>query len=143
LCKLDKNYISDLIRDITDGLNEIRDILKLDLKEVITNRRIKFSLRYSIILVAESASDLGLYILRKCLGVDARTYREVFDRLATNNVISPKVAEGMKNLVALRNIVVHRYWEVDDTRIYRGSFNGVSIAENYIREVLDYVSKDP
>ena len=34
-------------------------------------------------------------------------------------MISYEVAEGMAALAFLRNMVVYRYWDIDDARIYR------------------------
>ncbi len=49
----------------------------------------------------------------------------------------------LKGLVSLKNLVIHRYWSIDDLRIYRESSNGIEFVEKYVSEVLDYVSKDP
>ncbi len=78
MCKLDKDYVNNLIKDIESGLKEIKDIMKMSPREFINSRRSRFSLRYSIILISESISDLGLYVLRKCFKEEARSYREIF-----------------------------------------------------------------
>ncbi|ABN70652.1 protein of unknown function DUF86 [Staphylothermus marinus F1] len=101
-------------------------------------------MRYSIVLIIESSADLGLYLLRKCFGEEARTYRDVFEKLLRNNVISSETAKGMKSLAFLRNMVVHRYWNVDDEKIYlEAKSNGIQIIEKFIEEVRSHVSKDP
>ncbi len=46
----------------------------------------------------------------------------------------------MVRLVGLRNIIVHRYWSVDDMRIYdNAKRSGVGAVEKFIKEVLNYV----
>jgi len=41
-------------------------------------------------------------------------------------------------------MIVHRYWSIDDARIYREAKNsGISIIKELIKEVEDYVAKDP
>ena len=60
-----------------------------------------------------------------------------------NGVISFRVAEGMASLASLCNMIVYRYWGVDDARIYReAKGGGIDTVEEFIREVREYVSKD-
>lgn len=50
----------------------------------------------------------------------------------------------MASLASLRNMVVHRYWEVDDIRIYReAKRRGIKILENFVKEMRKYAAKDP
>jgi len=86
--------------------------------------------------IVEAASTLGLHILREGFGVErVDGYSQIFDKLAEKGAISYSVGEEMKKLVRLRNLIVHRYWEVDNARIYmeaRGS--GTTIAERFVEE---------
>jgi uncharacterized protein YutE (UPF0331/DUF86 family) len=34
------------------------------------------------------------------------------------DIISVALAERLRRLAALRNILVHRYWNIDDARVY-------------------------
>jgi len=142
--RIDREYVKNVINEIRDGLEEIRRIVAMGLDDFMRNRGMRFAMRYSIILVVEASADLGLAILRHYFGEEARSYREVFLKLAEKGVISFKVAEGMASLASLRNMIVHRYWGVDDARIYREARgNGVGVVEGFIAEVESYVSKDP
>jgi len=41
-------------------------------------------------------------------------------------------------------MIIHRYWEIDDERIYQeAKENGINTIRNFIKEVDDYVSKNP
>ena len=140
---LDTDRISRLIQDIEEVLRVISEIVKVDLDHFIADARSRYALRYAIIELVESSSTLGLYLLREGLGVErVESYFDIFDRLAENGVISNAVREGMKRLVRLRNLIVHRYWEVDDARIYREARGGgVRIVERLVEEVESYVSR--
>ena len=134
----------DLIKEIKDGLDEVKEIIAVGLNDFIRDRSKRFAMRYSVVLVVEAAADLGVVILKRCFDEEVRSYREVFLKLAERGVVSFGVAEGMASLASLRNMIVHRYWGVDDARIYReAKHGGVSIVEGFIKEVMDYVSKDP
>lgn len=116
----------------------------ISLDEFIRNRGMRFAMRYSVVLIVEAATDLGIAILKQCFGEGAESYREVFLKLAEKGVVSFGVAEGMASLASLRNMIVYRYWGIDDARIYREArSDGVDVVEKFIREVEGYISKDP
>ncbi len=51
-------------------------------------------------------------------------------------VVFRGVGEGMGRLARLRDLVVHRYWEIDDARIYgeaRGG--GLGTIKRFVEEV--------
>ena len=144
MVRIDREYAASLIREVKEGLEELRSIVVLSLEDFMRDRSKRFAIRYSVILIVEASADLGVMILKQCFGEEARSYREVFLKLGEKGVLSFSVAEGMASLASLRNMIVHRYWGVDDTRIYReAKASGVSIVEEFIREVEEFVSKDP
>jgi len=97
---VDKEYIKNVMRDIKEALSEIKDIVSLDIKDFITSRRAKFAMRYATILLIESAADIGVTILRQCFDEEAKSYREVFKKLAERGVLTPATASGMASLAS-------------------------------------------
>jgi len=56
-------------------------------------------------------------------------------------VLSRDVGEGMIRLVRLRNLIIRRYWEVDDIRMYREvKEEGIKLIRRFIEEVEGHVS---
>ena len=79
---------------------------------------------------------LGIHLLEARGRRVPESYGAVFRRMAEEGMVSWEVAEGMRRLAGLRNLLVHRYWEVDDGRIYdeaRGS--GLDIVRRFVEEV--------
>ncbi len=87
-------------------------------------------------MAVEAAADAALLILEKVYGEEASSYREAFLKLARRGVISAETLEGMTRLVGLGNMIVHRYWEVDDARILREARGGgLRVLERFLEEV--------
>ncbi|RLG78308.1 MAG: hypothetical protein DRO14_00935 [Thermoprotei archaeon] len=144
MVKIDKEYVESVINEIKEGLEEIKNIISMDLEDFMRTRSKRFAMRYSVVLIVEAATDIGIVLLKQCFNEEAKSYREVFSKLAERGVISFNVSEGMSSLASLRNMIVHRYWSIDDARIYREAKNsGKSVIEKFIKEVRDYASKDP
>ncbi|RLG44183.1 MAG: hypothetical protein DRN90_03205 [Thermoproteota archaeon] len=45
-------------------------------------------------------------------------------------------------VISLRNMIIHRYWEVDERRLYRESKESIGLIKKFIEEVKNYASKD-
>ena len=67
------------------------------------------------------------------LGGDAPTaYAECFEKLAAHGVIDSALAERLKAMARFRNLLLHRYWEVDDQRVLTIARNDLSDLERFV-----------
>lgn len=91
----------------------------MDINEFSTDRRARYSLRYSIVVIVEALADISVTILEKDFNDAAESYREAFLKLVDHKVISLDTFNSIAKLVSLRSQIVHRYWTIDDLRIHR------------------------
>ncbi len=142
--RVDLDYLNRVVTDIRSGLAEMESIVRMGRDSFARSVRAKFSLRYTIILVVESASDIATTILEKCFSAEAESYRDCFFKLAEHGVISVETAGKMASLASLRNLVIHKYWTIDDLRIYDEAYrSGIESIKNFIREVEEFAARDP
>ncbi|RLE97641.1 MAG: hypothetical protein DRJ63_08890 [Thermoprotei archaeon] len=135
--------IERLLMEIRKSLEIAKNIVSMDYNEFICDIRNRYTLRLALVEIVESSSSLGLHILREFLGVNkVEGYSHIFRLLRDRGVISPKVGEDMENLAKLRNLIIHRYWEIDDSRIYKeAKGSGLKVVEDFVKEVEEYVSR--
>ncbi len=140
---LDKDRIGRLLDEIRRSLRVAEEVVSLSLEDFLSDVRNRYTLRLALVEVVEAAAVLGLHILRERFGEEEiEGYARVFEKLANYGVVSRDVGESMRRLARLRNIIVHRYWEVDDARIYREARgNGLEAIRKFVREVEEYVSR--
>jgi len=119
----------------------VKSIVSEKEEEFLKDFKNIYALRYLIIEIVEAASLIGSHVLEACFNTAVESYREVFDMLMKYNVISSEIGEEMKKLTGLRNLVVHRYWVIDDLRIFREAKEGLKIVEKFIKEVEKFVKE--
>jgi len=131
-----------LIDDMKESLEIAKNMVNMGYNTFIRDVRNRYTLRLALVEIVEAAASLGLYLLREILGVKRiEGYSHIFRKLVEHGIISPEVGEEMGKLTKLRNLIIHKYWEVDDTRIYREARDGgLSMVERFIKEVEKYVS---
>jgi uncharacterized protein YutE (UPF0331/DUF86 family) len=67
--RVDKEVVKRLINEAEEALDEIKKILAVDLSIFVNNRSLRYSLRYSIVMVIEALTDLAVAILEKDFGL--------------------------------------------------------------------------
>lgn len=140
MTNVDIEYAHKLLREAEDALEEITEVTKMEQNEFFENRHARYSLRYLIILVVEILADLATAVLEKDFKVSAESYRDAFLKLAEKNVVKYDLASEMAKLASLRNLLIHRYWDIDDIRIYReAKRNGIMSIRRFIEEMRRYV----
>ncbi|MGB9717840.1 MAG: type VII toxin-antitoxin system HepT family RNase toxin [Thermoproteota archaeon] len=133
--------ISRLLKDVGNSLKIAEDLTSLSLDEFLGDVRNRYTLRLALVEIVEAMTSLGLYILRERLKTEAEGYIAVFRKLVENGVISKEVGDSVERLTRLRNLIIHRYWEVDDARVYREAREGgLNIIKRFVDEVRSYAS---
>ncbi len=135
---MDKQRALRLLGYLERALGVAEGLVALGGQEFHGDIRNRYALRMAIVEIVEAAAALGLLILREDLGlVEVEGYADVFIKLAEHGVVSGEVGEGMARL---RNLIVHRYWEIDDMRIYlEAKRDGLGLVRRFIREAREYV----
>jgi uncharacterized protein YutE (UPF0331/DUF86 family) len=125
---------------VAEAIEEVGGIISLDIESFPKDRRARFSLRYSIVLIVESLADIAVAILEKDFNEIVESHRDAIMKLRDKGLLGRRVAESIARLVSLRNLIVHRYSIVDDLKIYESAKNsGVESIERFIEEVSRYV----
>ena len=126
MTKVDRSVFEKLVSEAREAIDEMRSLTSMSLDDFIRSRTARFSLRHSMVMAVEALADLAVAILEKDFNERVETYREAFVKLAEKGVISAETARSLTKLVGLRNLVVHRYWVVDDLRVYEEARSGGS-----------------
>ncbi len=115
---MDSERLSRALRDLERSVNFMEQILNRPLGEFLNDDVAVYALRYAVIEAAEPAVQIGLILLRETRARPA-SYSEVFQMLGERGIIPRDLSAAMRRFAGLRNLLVHRYWEVDDARLYR------------------------
>ena len=97
----------------------------------------KYALRYAIVEIVESLALISQRIAR-AMDYPLEGYVEAMKFYSKAHILDEDIVKGLVRLARLRNLIMHRYWEIADNRIVaeaRGS--GLEI----IRRALDGICR--
>jgi len=138
---LNSDLVEARIREINDALQTIqaltvKDFSRLGLAE-------KLALRYLAIQLVEAAASICLHILDARFNERAEGLPDCFTRLGEKGILPRELGEKLGAAARLRNLLVHRYWTIDDSRLYADLKSGLSDFEEFIKEVRRILEEDP
>jgi uncharacterized protein YutE (UPF0331/DUF86 family) len=70
-----------------------------------------------LIQLVQDAADLCNHIAARLLNEPPESYPECFELLGEAQMIEASLAENLRRMARFRNLIVHRYWDVDDQRV--------------------------
>ena len=126
--------ISDNIEVIQDNLPEkFSDFVLLGLKKDGIYKRVEFTI--------ESVIDV-LNIINSDLRFGTPESEEgIIDNIEKNKVISKSTLNAVRKMKGFRNILVHRYGEINDEESYENISKGLKDFEDFIKEISDFLRR--
>jgi uncharacterized protein YutE (UPF0331/DUF86 family) len=130
---IDTEYLKGQIREIRETMLELRRLTSKPYGQMPSDER--YSLRYQIVVLVEALGSLCLHIAAEDFKCEPESYSECFNLLEKRGLVG--CAEDLIKLSRLRNLVVHRYWVIDDSKVY-DSIRGSS---KCVQELVEGVSR--
>jgi len=90
----------------------------------------KYSLRYQIIVLAEALGSMCLHVVINELGKEPESYLECFKILEEKGLITS--SENLIKISRLRNLITHRYWSIENGKIYNSIKNNFKEVEELL-----------
>ncbi len=131
---VDRERIKRFISEIRGAISFISKCSERPFEELTDSD--KYAIRYNIIVIAEAISAIALHICRNIYGLEPETPIHALKLLADKNLIQRSLFEELVKIIKLRNLLVHRYWVIDDKIIYDAIKKDFKYVEEFIKRVL-------
>ena len=139
MTKLNIELIYNLLEDLRTGIHELENAIKTPYDELSSME--KFGIRYIVISLVESSSSICMHLLHNLFGIYPKGYPSCFILLAEKGIIPKDLGESLARAARLRNILVHKYWEVDDNKVYLSVKKGILDFKRFVELIAEAVKK--
>jgi uncharacterized protein YutE (UPF0331/DUF86 family) len=99
-------------------IGELKKLQKLSLAEFQDNFTAQLAVERAFQAAIESCTDIASHVVSVYDLGSPQQQRDLFHFLTQAGYIEAKFASDMSDMVALRNRIVHLYWDVDVKRLY-------------------------
>ncbi|MDW7761576.1 MAG: DUF86 domain-containing protein [Acidobacteriota bacterium] len=121
--KMDLVRISDQIDHLFGG----------GVEDFLTDPRNALSMKYLLIEAVEAVADICQHLLAKAKGIVCEGYVDCIVKAGEAGIMTHALAQKLRKLAELRNILIHRYWVVDDEKVFQQTMEN----KDNLRKFLD------
>jgi uncharacterized protein YutE (UPF0331/DUF86 family)/predicted nucleotidyltransferase len=130
---LNPEAIEARVREINEALQGLATLVARDFGSLGVYE--KLSMRYLIIQLVEAAASACIHVLSRAFSETPEAYSDCFVRLGERGAIPKDLAGRLASAARLRNLLVHRYWEVDDEKVYESVRIGLKDFREFVKHV--------
>ncbi len=81
------------------------------------------------------------HILTRIIGQVPKGYPDCFEKLSDAKIITGKLSDKLKKVASLRNILIHKYWEIDDRKVFKSAKENIGDFEEFLRQINEFIKK--
>ncbi|MGC9046160.1 MAG: DUF86 domain-containing protein [Thermodesulfovibrio aggregans] len=116
-------------KEIDEALEQLERIKRMHLEEFLNNPDYRYIAYASFIIFAEAVIDICYHFAVKKFKLTPSTYAECFEILKEKGIFSQNISEALSSMDRFRNLLIHRYKQVDFKKVYEFTKNLEVIGE--------------
>lgn len=120
----------------------LNEILTKPLEEITSSTILKLAFERLVHIIVESILDAARHIVSVKGWGPAETYRDYIEILYKQGIISLELAEELYKFITWKNILVHRYIEINYSKLYEDSKKLADIIRRFEKEVIKLKEKE-
>jgi len=138
---IEDEVICNLLEIINTGVERLKGQQKLPFEEYVRNWKVQDVVERELQKSIQACIDIGARLIAQKGFRKAEDYHGVFEILSQEGVIPWEFAEKMKEMVGLRNVLVHEYRRIRSEEIYRHLQESLCVFEEFINHIVSFLEK--
>jgi len=135
---LDENRILSKLDELNSYLVELEEVMPKNYEGYVNSIEKKRSCERLLHISVECVIDVcSLMVKGLRLGLPSGE-EDLFERLERKKIISGRMKEKLKLMRGFRNVLVHRYGEVDDELVFE-NLKSIEDFKDFIKEITSFL----
>ncbi len=140
--EIDRELIHLKIDLIERNLKLLEEIASEGYESLERNYRDLMASKHALLESIEACLDIANHIIAVRGYRRPMDYADIFRVLEEEGIIDKRLSERLQSMAKVRNILVHRYTEIETRKLYAIMTEGPKDILALIREVLKLISKE-
>ena len=138
---LEREIIEGKFDIIDRNLRFLEEIKTLSQDQFVESYKDAQAAKYSLLEIMEACIDIANYIISVKGFRRAEEYGEMFKVLKEEGVIGKELAIKLEDMARFRNLLVHRYGEVDNRRVLEIIKHNLKDIEEFEKEIEKFIKE--
>lgn len=133
--ELDKDRMENYLYQIATEAADLEKVLEASDREILSDRVVVKSLKYSVIVIAEAMAGTMQHILAKKHNISIDGYSDAFSKSSRYGVVSEALMGRLRPFLVFRNMLVHQYRRIKDEVFLENLRAGLGDFREFVAEI--------
>jgi uncharacterized protein YutE (UPF0331/DUF86 family) len=138
---IEPETIKQRLRMLRQYVAHLEDIRRTPKEEFVSDFHQYWVAERGLQLAAEVVFDTATHILASVYHLYPETNEGALDALHSSGVVSSELRQSMQGFGGFRNILVHRYLEIDEGEVYDHLQQAPETLSRFAKEVLTWLDR--
>ncbi|MBU4321470.1 MAG: DUF86 domain-containing protein [Thermodesulfovibrionales bacterium] len=139
---VDKNVVLRKISELETYQKQIEEFSDITIQEYKSDWKLQRIIERTLQMMIETCVDIAHHIISDKDMRPPTSYADTFNVLLENNIIEPELYAIMDKMIKFRNIVVHRYEDVDTEIVVTIIKKHIGDFKNFEEAILKYLKTE-
>jgi uncharacterized protein YutE (UPF0331/DUF86 family) len=135
----DQEKMVRLVSEFRKSVNRLQKLKELGQKKFLSDPDKIGSAKYHFIVAIESSIDMCNHIISRNGYRVPEGYADTFKTLEEEGAFDAEFTEELVKMAKFRNRLVHLYWQVDDSRIYRILAENLGDLNKFLKMIAEFL----
>ena len=140
--RLEREIIEGKLDIIDRNLRFLEEFKTLTPEQFLESYKDIQAAKYSLLEIMEACIDMANYIISVKGFRRAEEYSEMFKVLKEEGVIGEELAAKLEDMARFRNLLVHRYGEIDNRRVLEMLKHNLKDIEEFEKEIEKFIEEE-
>ncbi len=127
--------------EIRYAISALRRRSNRPMEEFVIDEEAVDACKYRLQMAIEAAISICNHLAARMLNKSPGTYAECFAVLASGGIITNELADRLARMAGFRNLLVHVYDQIDDSRVWEILRSNLGDLEEYVDAVCNVVGR--
>ncbi len=109
--------------------------------EILSSYKDVQAIKYSLFEIIEACIDIASHIISGKGLQRAESYAEMFEILGKNDILKTQLSKELSNMARFRNVLVHGYAKIDNSKILVFTKEKLIDVENFIKAIIELIKE--
>jgi uncharacterized protein YutE (UPF0331/DUF86 family) len=135
MSRLNEELVKTRAQEIRENLNKVRHYTSLPDDDFWADERNLYTIMHLLLMSIEATAALCSHILARLARRAPASYAECFEGLRGLDVLDDELADSLVQMARFRNLLVHRYWQIEPDRVLSYARENLGDFESFLAAV--------
>jgi uncharacterized protein YutE (UPF0331/DUF86 family) len=141
MTKINLGLVRERAREIRESTEKVQTYAALSDDEFFADERNLLAVMHLLLISIEAVAALCTHLAAKTAERAPDSYADCFEWLRSEGKVDDELAARLIQMARFRNLLVHRYWDVDSTRVLAYARQNLGDFERYLYAISEIIGQ--